>query len=178
MVHPRIKFLLAKSALIFIACFIGLIAFWLFYPYKVLVLKNNPAPVLADSVEAGQMVVYFSDFCRYTNLPAIVTRQFIDGVVYTTPSENVTDIARCDRRIVSVRVPPTLMPDKYHIKVIVQIKVNPIRTMTYEFLTEEFNVTNKVIESLQQQATENKNQIDKNTGNIKKNAGEIKKIEN
>jgi hypothetical protein len=177
MVNPHLKFKLAKIALFFSAGFLALCAYWLLYPYKVLEFKNNPAQVLQENVEAGQMVTYMSEFCRYTDLPAIVTRQFIDGVIYTTPSENTTDTIRCGTRTQLVRVPPTLMPDRYHIKVVVQIKVNPIRTMTYEFFTEEFNVTNKTIDSLQQQVNENTEQIDINTGNIKTNTGKIKKIE-
>ena len=128
------------GALIFIGLFVAVISYWLLWPYRVLEIKNNPVPVNKKTVMAGDDITYTLDFCRYTDKPAIVTRQFIDGVVYTTPSITVLDKVRCGQRNTLVTVPRTLSADTYHMNVIVQIEVNPIRTVTYSFQTQEFEV--------------------------------------
>jgi hypothetical protein len=166
----KIKYLLAKATLLITTVFICVVAYWLLYPYKLLEIKNNPVPISATTVEGGEYISYTLDFCRFTDLPATVTRQFIDGVVYTTPTIIVQDTARCGSRETLVRVPPTLLPDTYHMHIIIQIKVNPIRTMTYRFETQPFEITNK-------HADEVDDQILRNTKNIKENTKDIEKID-
>lgn len=136
------KLIYAYSTLGIAAAFVLLILYWLIYPLKTLDVKGV-ASVDRKVVVAGDSLVYSFEYCRYTDKPAEITRQFIDDIIYTTEAITVIEKERCDERDVLVRIPSSLPPDRYHIKVISRIKVNPIKTITTEFITEEFEVVTK-----------------------------------
>lgn len=113
--------------------------FWSIYPYKTTVNKQ-PYKVINKVVKQGDLLLYEMDYCKYTNIIPTVHRQFIDGIIYSTPESTAQLKKGCGIIINSVRVPITLPPGDYYMKAVVTFQVNPIRTISKEFLTEQFKV--------------------------------------
>lgn len=139
----RKMYWIAKIVLISAGCFLLYIAYWTLFPFRGLEVKNEPVPVDRKIVTQGDSLIYYMDFCRYTDKPAIVTRKFVDGIVFTTDPQAVASPAGCGERGVLVNIPENLPPDTYTLKILVQIKINPLRTLTTEFVTEKFEVVKK-----------------------------------
>lgn len=114
--------------------------FYLVYPFKTIEYQQNPAKVLTPVVVAGDNVKYEVNYCRYIKTHAKVSRQFIDGVIYTTPSFEQTLPTGCHKVVMAVKVPTTLNPDKYHLKILVSFEINKLRTIEKSFETESFEV--------------------------------------
>lgn len=165
-----LRYIIAIIGLVISFGILFLITFWLIYPYKILEVHNNPLPVSKTTVETGGSIYYHLDFCRFTDKPAKVTRQFIDGIVYTTQPITVVDTERCGGRDTHVEIPTTLAPDVYHMKVIVQIKVNPIRTITKAFETVDFEITSA-------REDDNDIQLQDNTDRINESEKDIIKLQ-
>lgn len=116
------------------------VIFYLAFPFKTIEYQQQPAKILTPVVKAGENVKYELSYCRYIKTHAKVSRQFIDGVIYTTPSFEQTLPTGCHKIIMAVRVPPTLNSDTYKLRVLVNFEINKLRTIEKSFETEEFEV--------------------------------------
>jgi len=126
-----------------ILCAIGgflLFIFWSVYPYKTVVFLDTVFPVQNKTVTAGTDVLYTSRYCKYMNLPALVTRTFKDELVFVTPSTVTNRPMGCNSITVIVTVPKELPAGKYVMQQVYQIQVNPVRTITITKDTESFTV--------------------------------------
>jgi hypothetical protein len=134
------------SVLIFIGLFIGyffvgLIAYWLFWPYQTLVVNTNPAEVVTPYVERGQYLQYILDFCKYSNAPVTVHRTLDDGqIVFLQDTEGQLPLG-CRSTISSnVIIPQTINTGVYYLNVTADYQVNPIRTVSVHYVTQKFTV--------------------------------------
>ena len=117
--------------------------FWAVWPYRTLELKDTKFPVLTPKVKQGGKLVYQSKYCKYINLTATVSRSFINGVIFNTPSMITDRTVGCHTVTPLMNVPPELLPGKYRVQVIYIYEVNPIRTITIKHETEDFEVIPK-----------------------------------
>jgi hypothetical protein len=117
------------------------VGFWMIYPYPTLVFLNQPFEITPDTliVKPGQNITYHVDYCKYTTLPAIVSRSFIDGVKYSVPQTIATNPAGCHEIFPSLQA-PNLPPGTYYLKNSYQYQVNPIRIITVEATTSAFTI--------------------------------------
>lgn len=118
-----------------------LILFWEFWPYKTLEFKQDKFPIINKTIHAGDLLFYSVDYCKYTDLPALVARHIVNGYDYTmTPT--VTDRpVGCHSVIISFILPKETPPGKgYHADMIYQYQVNPLRTILIKHSTENFEV--------------------------------------
>lgn len=119
-----------------------LLMFWWLYPYKT-TSNIQPYKILNEEVRQGDLLLYKIDYCKYTNVTPTVNRQFIDGIIYSTPESTAQLKKGCGRFINSVKIPTTLPPGTYYMKATVTFKMNPIRIISKEFITEQFTVLKK-----------------------------------
>lgn len=120
---------------------VGLVAaYWLYYPYQVLVLKT-PIHVVTKTLKPGGLLIYEVEYCKYMNLPAQVTRQLIDTEVHFFPPVTSNLPVGCSKSRRTQELPTLLASDYYHLHITNTYQVNPLRTMTYSWDTEVFEVT-------------------------------------
>lgn len=116
-----------------------IVGFWLLYPYKTISFNTNESKVLTPEVKKGGLLNHTIDFCKYTNLSADLTRSFIDGVIYTTPTIKTSNPKGCRTNNLYIEI-PNLPPGQYKLKIEMSYKVNPVRTIKSEIYTESFMI--------------------------------------
>jgi hypothetical protein len=132
-----------SSVLLCISIFmLGVFAFWAFYPYKTLELKDDVFPILNKdkTIKQGGTLQFVSDNCKYVDLPATTSRAFVNSIIYYVPTTTTNIRKGCGKVTINVSVSRELPPGKYYLHNIFQYKVNPVRIMTVEHNTEPFFV--------------------------------------
>jgi len=130
------------------------VGFYMLYPFKPLSFPNKPIPVLTKEIQAGGQLEYELEYCRYTEKHSHITRQFIDGVIYTTPSVETINPVGCHKMIVALKVPETLDTGIYSLRVLVNTEINKLRTIQNEYTTEQFKIIGR--DTLHEQEDEQK----------------------
>jgi len=131
---------LLNSLNIFIMIIGIIILYFLYYPYNPLVFNDLEFPVVNKVIHQGDMLYYHSNYCKYMDLSALVTRTFANNILYLTPSTITNRPMGCNNIVIGVLVPPELPIGSYQIKMRYDFRVNPIRTITILENTEEFEV--------------------------------------
>lgn len=158
--RKMLKFLLVLMSLlaIMVLTFGVILAYFTFYPYKTIEIFNQPVPVLNDiPVRAGEVVFYKTQFCKYTNVFATISRHLTgsNGLTITQGSQR-SDLPAtlvgddpaypCSKTNPLTRisgsfiVPENIPAGIYHLKVIAEYQVNPLRKLPYIFETQEFKI--------------------------------------
>ena len=118
----------------------ALVGYWELNPYKVLVFNTPFFKVTRSVFHKGESLTYISDYCKYMNLPAQVTRTFSNDLIFTTPTIDTNRDTGCHVITVAVIIPKELPSGKYHLQNIYKFRVNPIRDIKIEQHTEDFTV--------------------------------------
>lgn len=113
--------------------------FWWIYPYKTST-QIQPYKVLNKEVKQGELLYYEMEYCKYTDTVPTVQRQFIDGIIYSIPTDSAQLKEGCGKLVNSIKIPNSLPVGAYYIHATVVYKMNPIRTITNEYVTEKFTV--------------------------------------
>lgn len=135
--------IIAWCTIIFALGLLILMGFWSFYPYKPIEYKSSTYKVLTKQVKPGGTLVYVVDYCKYSNQVPVITKKYVDGIIYDTPPGRGVVIQGCHQSEVYTLIPETLLPGDYYMQVNIDYQVNPIRHMIYNNVTEKFTVTNK-----------------------------------
>ena len=113
---------------------------WFFYPYKTVVVNQQPYTVNEKIIKQGDNLNYVVDACNETDVIPKVSKQFVDGLVYSVPEGATILRKECNKTLVTMRIPKNLPPGEYYLKVFVEFEVNPIRNILKEYETEKFTV--------------------------------------
>jgi hypothetical protein len=134
---------IAYLAIIISFLVLGLMGYWLLYPYNPVTYKTIPYPVLNENKTAtvGGILKYSVDYCKTTNIYPTVIKRYVDGLIYETPAGRGVVYKGCRVQVVDNLVPSTLIPGKYKMEVIIEYQMNPIRKIIYTNYTEEFTIT-------------------------------------
>ena len=125
---------------------IGLIVYWLVYPYKT-IESPSKYQILTPTIKVGDNLVYRAYYCKYTNMvPTDVKRQLVDGLIYDLPVSTANNFAKGCRTVdvsVPMVVPMSLIDynQRYYLRITVTYKPNPLRTITVISETEGFTIT-------------------------------------
>jgi hypothetical protein len=124
---------------------IFVVVFWLTYPYDPLVInyKNDEMTLQVESkeVKSGGYLFYTIDYCKKMNINPIISKFFIDGLVYTIPpipGQNHPVGCGVDR--VQVYVPKAITPGDLRMRINYHFQVNPIRAIDVVAETEHFKI--------------------------------------
>ena len=119
----------------------GLVLFWLFYPYKILVFNTPVFSVVTKTVKQGGTLKYISNYCKYVDMTARVNRVFVNDILYSTPEMTSSRETGCHIITIAVSIPRELPVGTYHLENLYEYQVNPIRKIIIEEHTENFTVT-------------------------------------
>ena len=119
---------------------IGVVAYWLIYPYEPITF-TQPHVVLNKEVARGEHVLYRVDYCKNVNSIPIVTKTFVDSILYAVPEIVATEkFIGCGSQVVSMYVPKALLTGEFYIEIVYHYQVNPIRTIDVVSKTERFTI--------------------------------------
>jgi len=134
----KANYLIAKISLWLLFITILLVGYWLIYPYKPLVLTN--VKLDRTEVNRGEHILVSADYCKNTNKQADLFISFIDGLVYN-PQPQVINLEKgCHHATLSIYVPKALPIGEFKLKGVFRYKINPIRTIEFINITENFTV--------------------------------------
>lgn len=138
----KIFFSIVWLTLIGAGLFLGLLFYWLAYPYNPVVFKDSVFPIVEKDIKAGHPLTYISRYCKYTKDGySQISRTFVDGIIFVTPPTTSFRPIGCQSINVQIEVPFNLPPGEYHLHNIYTFQVNPIRTIVIEKDSELFIVT-------------------------------------
>jgi hypothetical protein len=130
------------GALISATALLALGAFWWFYPYKTITKSPMPMPIVKgyETVRQGGVLLYEYDFVKYTDVVPVVQRQFVDGLIFESTDVTTNLKIGTGHTFVVVPIPTELPPGVYHIQVIAEFHMNPLKTITNVTETQTFTV--------------------------------------
>lgn len=117
-----------------------LVVVWEDWPYNTLKFNDPVFPVINKKVKQGGLLLYRSNYCKYINLPAKVSRSFVNHLIFSSPQMYTNRRTGCNVITVGVQIPPELPPGIYYLQNIYSYQVNPLRVITLEHNTESFEV--------------------------------------
>ena len=115
-----------------------LITYWYVRPYDIIDF-HQPVDVIPDVVYTGQLVSYYMDSCKHFPLPATLTKEYIDGVVYATPPLIVNNPVGC-RKFIAYTLVPNLPEGQYRLRFSFQYHPNPVREIDLQIESELFTI--------------------------------------
>ena len=136
----RLLHTLAFTVLAMAGFSIVTIFFWLYYPYKTVVFQDSVFTVITKTVKRSSHLSYISNYCKYINKPALVTRTFTNELLFSTPTMVTNRSMGCNTITVSIEVPQELPVGTYHLANTYLFEVNPVRKIIISENTEEFKV--------------------------------------
>ena len=111
-----------------------------FYPYKTLWI-NEPMKVITPVVKAGEMLFINLEYEKFTDKPSDINKQLINGMIHTY-EKSYSNLPKGKHKYTyGMVIPKFLSPGKYKVVFTVSYEVNPFRTVTKTFSSEEFTVT-------------------------------------
>lgn len=136
---------LLDLSLIFTVGFSFLLWFWHLYPYKPLVINEEPLKILNENktVKQGDILVYEVNFTKNTDKKAVIYRRFVDGLIYNLPPSYPLNKPGERINTTTVDIPQVLPEGKYTLHSETCYQMNPIREVCVEYQTEEFEVIAK-----------------------------------
>lgn len=112
----------------------------LVYPYKIIEWNDEIFPIENKIVRAGESLIFTSDYCKYVDLPATISRSFINNFAYATTPTITNAHKGCKKMRVIVPIPAELPDGEYYLHTKYVYEVNPLRKITYTKDTEKFTI--------------------------------------
>lgn len=137
----KILYRLAWLTILSAIYIVSLVSCWLLFPYKTTEFKNLPIKVENKTLAAGEDLVYYVEYCKYTDVFPEISKKFVDGIIYTVPSAVSSTKKGCGTNKIQIEVPKNLPAGVYHLNLNYRYKVNPLRTIDIIVVTEDFTVT-------------------------------------
>ncbi len=124
-------------------------AYLLFYTPPYFDTKQ-PFKLEKTEYHMGETLTYYSEYCKYREyIPLRIERSLVDGFVYPLPTaaknSSSLGVFPIGCRTVEVDVPlmvPMRVPTgvKYHVEIIIEYKINALRSEIRSFKTEDFTL--------------------------------------
>ena len=118
---------------------LGVFAYQSFFPVKVWELMTPPV-VVGDSFRAGETIPIQLDICKYKNISGSMVVQYVDGVIYTTPTVFASTEVGCQNVISYTNIVPNLPAGEYYLVITWTHKVNAFRTTEAGYRTDMFKI--------------------------------------
>lgn len=116
------------------------VGYLLTYPFKV---SESTFKVVSSVVKPGGNLILAVDYCKWMDVPAIVTRQLNDGVIIELPPAVTNLPVGCYKNTIRYIPLPTGIPEgKYTYQTTLEYQVNILRTVRSTTTSPEFHVRN------------------------------------
>ena len=112
---------------------------WSFWDYKTIEFKGDYKTAQL-TYKQGDIGSYTVDYCKYTDVAPILTKKFVDGVVFTTSDTKAVIKQGCGTQLINFEIPPTLPPGRYRLVIDLEYNVNPIRSIKITHQSNWFTV--------------------------------------
>jgi len=123
-----------------------LVTFWTFYTPKLIEQSPKPFPLVGShTAEQGGTITYEYNYCKFTDKQAVVTKQFVDGLIFQSQDTATVLEQGCGHVHRDIAIPKTLPPGTYYLKITATYHINPIRDEKVVNATEKFTVTRAAI---------------------------------
>jgi hypothetical protein len=120
---------------------ISLLTYWVVVPQHPIEFHPSVHPVLTNQVKSGGFISYKVNFCKKGNIVPIISKAFVDGVVYGIPDTIFESFDEgCGEAVIQTYIPRNLPHGTYYIKINYRYQINPIRTVDVTSRTELFEV--------------------------------------
>jgi len=123
--------------------FTGLFVLYFFYllifPLKIMEIKSFKTK--EDSYRRGEAPIFIMDYCKYANISGHVEPELINGIHYILDDFGTSLPVGC--KVVDYLGGPIaeeIPPGKYKFKFTLIYKVNVLRTVRYEYLSNQFEI--------------------------------------
>ena len=135
----------SNVAVLILSAILGIILYLAFWPTQVMKPNIQPYKISQSVIEAGQVIYFTADYCKFKPLPARVNRSIIDtNIIFL--AETVTNLdTGCKKANTFVLIPLNTPPGTYYIQSTLTYRLNPIHEVSYRLVTEKFEVTNKCL---------------------------------
>lgn len=130
------------SSMILVLSFILItyVMYQLYHPIKIIEFKDDKFKIIKPVVKAGGTVCYAVNIVKYKDIPAIMSRQLVNGYSYSITTTE-SNLPKGNINIIeSVELPKYVEPGKYHIITTYTYNINKFRSIVYTHNTEEFEV--------------------------------------
>lgn len=112
---------------------------WLLGDYNVIEFKRDYKTEKTEYFQ-GDRTYYSVDYCKYLDYPATISKEFVDGLVFTAVSPQAKLRLGCREQTVEMDIPVSLPPGKYRLRNTITYQVNPLRTVEYVRFSNWFTV--------------------------------------
>lgn len=153
MLHKLLKILTKLIVMVSIfgsIVLILLVVFWFDYPYRVIDFYGKIQIIPLDGVssastdmpkvKSGDPIYFQIDYCKYTDLPAVVETTFQDSVIYSTPTVVTSNVKGCRVMKILSQIPLGLPPEIYTMTKTYEYQVNPLRVIRVSVDSEPFQI--------------------------------------
>jgi len=123
---------LALGGIIMVFC-------WLWYPYKTITV-TQPYKMAKTELRQGEVTSYSFSYCKYTSITPTVEKFFVDGLVFKADYASAQTRVGCRDAKVLLKIPDTLPPGTYKLRITTTYQMNPIRKISADRYTEYFKV--------------------------------------
>lgn len=122
--------------------FLGLVAYWMFWPVTPMVVENDHAITVDKEIyRPGDRITYTFKYCKIVDQNAVVSRSIVNSIRinFTTFYSQVT------RGCGTVKSSDLVIPDfidngLYHIESTAEYKINPLRTIKHTWESVKFEI--------------------------------------
>lgn len=109
-----------------------------FWPFNIIDIKSTK--ILTPIIYRGELLKYELDYCKYKDISGISSRAFINGLIYTMPTVKTNLKIGCNKKIMVIIIPIELPVGKYALRIIYEYKINSLKTIIGEHMTNQFEV--------------------------------------
>lgn len=117
-----------------------LIGYWSLFPGEIIEF-NKQVTVDKKEYRPGDRIVYDLSYCKKVNMTGTVYRSLLNGTRTSfTPMTNSLPVGCRQVKVNDLVIPEYSDEGLYHLEATVEYKVNPIRTFTASWKSEEFKI--------------------------------------
>ena len=133
----------AWGSLIGTTILIGLVAYWLLWPYTPITFCSDPLPIINKVVSQGEPLQIRYHFKRYTTVKAVMTSHLICNgtyIAFEPITGRIMDKGEHDYVSSTMVIPHHAPVGMCKIKCNFEYEINPLRTINVVVYTEPFEI--------------------------------------
>lgn len=109
------------------------------YPYQPVVFTN--ITVLTPSVTAGEDVLIYWEYCKFTNAPSTIKGVVVDDYLLSIPEYQSSVPKGCGDAVTRLPTKKHMRGDTYYYRAKSCFEMNKLRTICVPYRTSEFTLT-------------------------------------
>lgn len=123
-----------------ILLFLGMVFYYLFFPFNPMTLLDDPIEVVQEQVKAGEPVTLLIHFDKKMDLVPKITYYLVDGFVLELEQSSVSQAVGEKTVMRQILIPESSTKGIRKIRIQLEYKINILRTVYYSWDSEEFEV--------------------------------------